>query len=279
MRTNECIDIASLKDYMASVQTLSDETPSDEYAVFRGQSNFSWACCPKIARRESFEPNAIYKRKVTPKPAEYRFLIMFRDMTIPQQPSWIHAPTREEQEWRTLVLAQHYGLPTRLLDWTTNPLVALYFAVEDEHYWPEPKGTDGPDKLVAAKRDPKDGGVFVTYASKKTTFSVSALASKNPDPPKYSYSKSKIGFFSPPNIDQRVAAQGSIFAIRHDPFEPVVKEAMFKVPRTMKKTLLEQLNSIGITRAALFPDIANIVKHIEEEGRKWPKEIGVKPAS
>jgi hypothetical protein len=49
-----------------------------------------------------------------------------RSLSLPQH---VHLP--EGDEWRWLFLAQHHGLKTKLLDWSSNPLVALYFAVEN----------------------------------------------------------------------------------------------------------------------------------------------------
>lgn len=87
--------------------------------IFRGVGKVSYQLVPSLGRVQSADKTSL--------PAvERRMVRLFREGARPylqQQPA---------NEWEWLALAQHHGLPTRLLDWTTNPLVAAYFAVEKE---------------------------------------------------------------------------------------------------------------------------------------------------
>jgi len=72
---------------------------------------------PSLYRHTSItEPQALME-------LEEKILQRFRERSIPYQ------PTRVEEEWDMLFLMQHFGVPTRLLDWTENPYIGLFFAL------------------------------------------------------------------------------------------------------------------------------------------------------
>jgi hypothetical protein len=162
-----------------------------------------------------------------------------------------------------LMVAQHYGVPTRLLDWTRNPLVALYFAVEDL-------------KVQA------DGALYASNGGHSLTgFSIDKdqIASRD--------CHSMFPFV----IDARIAAQQSVFTVHSLPpdgqdFVPIDKQtsdaavrmsiSRFRIPSSAKALLKMQLEMLGIDRAALFPGLDGI-GHASRWGFERDKAYGWKP--
>ena len=102
-----------------SVQSYLDEVfklPADNIEVrcYRGQSDISWDIKPSVLR--NLKPQAEGQ--------------MFSELTLEAPGDVINDKTMFEK----LVRAQHYGLPTRILDVSLNPLVALYFACNELDY-------------------------------------------------------------------------------------------------------------------------------------------------
>ena len=93
-------------------------------ALWRGHADADWAVRPHVFRRDPAHPEA-------PKYNESALIGHFRARAPIR--SHVRCPTGDDY-FGWLFLAQHYGLPTRLLDWTENPLVALYFAIIAEEH-------------------------------------------------------------------------------------------------------------------------------------------------
>lgn len=243
--------------------------------LYRGQADRHLGCVPSIGR-PPYGPNSIYNGSNRDRCAERSLFVGFKDMSTSLEPESIaRAGSSAEADWRRVILARHYGVPTRLLDWTTKPLVALFFAVHGVNRLCKMLPCDrcGEKK----KRQVHDACIYLKEYPSNNLFSVYGLAREHTDPPLYRKKKrmNDPGFFIPPNIHQRVTVQGSVFSIGSDPTKPVVDEPWLIIPAQQRGGIVRELNMLGINYATLYPDLDGIAKWIAEDSKSWGSEFGV----
>lgn len=221
--------IKKLSDY---IKFIENDCKAVDF-FYRGQP-VDKPLLPKIARPEARLTDSILK-------AEKDIFDEFKERSLP------YLDRVPDNPWDWLSLAQHHGLFTRLLDWTINPLAALWFAIK------EPIKSSG-------------NGVVWVFPVKEEDY-----AEKEKEDP-FMGSKTKV--FSPRDVSRRIVAQQAVFTVhkyieKHKGFIPLEQNKLYK--NSLIKIMLSandfnrmryDLDKCAINSLSLFPDLDGLCKHI-----------------
>jgi hypothetical protein len=166
--------------------------------------------------------------------------------------------------WNWLALAAHHGLPTRLLDWTYSPFVALHFATADvSQYdrdaviWCVNHGETNRrlPKELRSELDTEGSNVFTVDILNNVARSLHELERLSKDP--------FVVFLEPPSLDDRIVNQFALFSLMSTPTEAIdtwfalhgdVSRRII-IPASMKWEVRDKLDQAGITERMLFPGL------------------------
>ena len=272
--------INNIADFVRELQKIPRLRESELF--FRGHSDFEYKLEPSIYRNKRLISNEhnLFKEFILRTPTDF---------------------LNEKSALEKLVKMQHYGLPTRLLDLTTNALVALYFACSS-------KGKR--DGNVVVFRIPKNDikyydsdtvSILSNIAKRPNTFSVEKIRSfqisdfNEQDQIAYllheikeekSYFQSII---NPQDVERVVAVKVKqsnnriikqsgaflIFGVNGRKSQPAkipndwilnleMKGVDFRIDNASKDTILDELNAIGINESTLFPELENQAKYLKK---------------
>jgi len=211
------VSVLTLTDYVAS----GEEPPA---FLFRGVSRPEYELTPSVGRnwQEGYMPFSGYEQKT------------FQEFKR-RAPPWMQIQPRNDWEW--MMLAQHHGMPTRLLDWTTNALAALFFCCCDD--WNS------------------DGVVYV----------LTGLGEINQEVNSNPFGIDEDFYVRPRHISPRIAAQSAFFTVSRDPRKPVIEhcDRMIRIRADRKQPMLQVIARYGINHASLFPGLDGLARDIQFE--------------
>lgn len=247
-------EVSSLSELANAVEHLRQS--SGLVWWYRGHPSATWQLLPRVWREHS--------------PSQERHLA--HEFRARAGTRHSHRPAFDDYAgW--LALMQHYGVPTRLLDWTRAPVIAAFFAV---HPSVQPQalgdGTAASIWAVAPGRLNEDQGLEPLLY----TLNAGELhGSLRPAFKEHACSKRVVAAV-PFESDIRMQVQQGVFTVHThgDPLEAVPGTSLwlhqFLIPADARTSMAREVDSLGLGLADIFPDLTSLAQELRTRHTRSP---------
>lgn len=247
-----------MEEFAAALTKLEDIISAAEHARsrfrhevwWRGQARDEWSLRSGLHRRTDWQSYETYATLDFARRAPTRH---------PKTPA-----SGDRAEW--LFLMQHYGLPTRLLDWTRSVLVAAFFAAARDH-------DDAAGVIWAldpwALNHQMLGHLAIVHPRNDVAAPYFDAAFQGQPP-----SPDRVLAIDAIEVDARMLVQQSCFTVHgtDSPIDDLAPAAVARyiIPPRCRRPIRDQLEAVGVSRAALFPDLANLAADLAARDTRDP---------